>query len=106
MHAVVTDHALRRFVDIHHAIDAPPTVTLRSLADGALLRTIYDTTDPRIARLALVPPELVTLQSRRWRDAARRDVPPTGALRSAGRIRRSSASTAARTPRRVQNGWR
>ncbi|HEY7909037.1 MAG TPA: S9 family peptidase [Thermomicrobiales bacterium] len=64
MHSVVTDHALRRIVDIHHAIDAPPTVTLRSLADGALLRTIYDTTDPRIARLALVPPELVTLQSR------------------------------------------
>ena len=30
MHTVVTDHALRRFVDIHHAADTPPTVTLRS----------------------------------------------------------------------------
>jgi dipeptidyl-peptidase 4 len=64
MHTVVTDHALRRFVDIHHAADTPPTVTLRSLADGTLLRTLYDTIDPRIARLALAPPELVTLQSR------------------------------------------
>ena len=35
LHSVVIDHALRRFVDIHHAVDAPPTVTLRSLVDGA-----------------------------------------------------------------------
>jgi len=64
MHSVVIDHALRRFIDLHHNTETPPTVTLRSLTDGMLLRAIYDKTDPRIARLGLQPPELVTLQSR------------------------------------------
>ncbi|MHB8647918.1 MAG: S9 family peptidase, partial [Thermomicrobiales bacterium] len=64
MHTVITDHAVRRFVDVHHNTETPPTVTLRSLVDGAIIQTIYDKTDPRIARLALQPPELVTLQSR------------------------------------------
>ncbi len=64
MHAVVADHALRRFVDIHHNTETPPTITLRALSDGAAIGTIYDKTDPRIARLRLQPPELVTLQSR------------------------------------------
>jgi dipeptidyl-peptidase-4 len=86
MHAVITDHALRRFVDIHHNTETPPTITLRSLfhltadprvpeavaanirrhlsTDGAVLRMIYDKTDPRIAQLDLQPPELVTLASR------------------------------------------
>jgi dipeptidyl-peptidase-4 len=64
MHAVITDHALRRFVDVHHNTETPPTVTLRALSDGATIRTMYNTTDPRIARLGLQPPELVTLQSR------------------------------------------
>lgn len=63
MHFVVTDHALRQFVDMHHAVDARPTVTLRSLADGTVIRTIHDATDPRIASLALRSPELVTLLS-------------------------------------------
>ncbi len=64
MHAVVTDHAMRRFVDVHHDTETPPTVTLRSLVDGATIRTLYDKTDPRIAQLALPPPALVTLHSR------------------------------------------
>ncbi len=64
MHSIVTDHALRRFIDVHHNTETPPTVTLRSLADGSIIRTLYDKTDPRIARLNLQPPELVTLASR------------------------------------------
>jgi len=64
MHAVVTDHAMQRFVDIHHNTETPPTVTLRALADGSTIRTLYDTTDPRITRLDLQPPALVTLHSR------------------------------------------
>jgi len=64
MHAVVTDHAMRRFVDVHHSTETPPTVTLRSLVDGATIRTLYDKADPRIARYALPPPALVALQSR------------------------------------------
>ena len=62
-HAVVTDHAFQRFIDVHHALGKAPTVTLRSLVDGALLRTIYDKPDPRVAELALRPPELITLQN-------------------------------------------
>ncbi len=64
MHSVVTDHALRRFIDVHHNTETPPTVTLRSLVDGTLIRALYDKIDPRIARLGLQPPELVTLASR------------------------------------------
>ncbi len=64
MHMVVTDHALKRFIDLHHNTESPPTVTLRSLADGMIIRTLYDIVDPRIKRLDLTPPELVTLESR------------------------------------------
>jgi dipeptidyl-peptidase-4 len=60
-HTVVADQAAERFVDTYHAADAPPTVTLRSLADGALIATIHDVTDPRNAALGLQPPEFVTL---------------------------------------------
>lgn len=63
-HQVVLDHALRRFVDTHDALDAPPTVTLRSLDDGALLATIFDERDPRVDALGLIPPELATVTSR------------------------------------------
>jgi len=64
MHTIVADHAFQRFIDVHHALDKPPAVTLRSLADGSVLRTIYDEPDPRVDELALQPPELITLQNR------------------------------------------
>jgi dipeptidyl-peptidase-4 len=63
-HTVVIDHGYRRFVDVHHSIDTPASVTLRSLEDGSLLHTIYDKHDPRITQLALQPPELVSLTNR------------------------------------------
>jgi dipeptidyl-peptidase-4 len=63
-HTIVADHAAQRYVDIFHAIDAPPGVTLRSLGDGAARAPIHDAADPRIATLGLQPPELVTLQGR------------------------------------------
>jgi dipeptidyl-peptidase-4 len=63
-HAIVADHACERFVDTHHALDQPPTVTLRSLADGSVLGIIHDEIDPRVEELALRPPELVSLQNR------------------------------------------
>ncbi|HNP85629.1 MAG TPA: S9 family peptidase [Kouleothrix sp.] len=62
-HQVVLDHALRRFVDTHDALDAPPTVTIRALDDGALLATLFAEADPRIEELGLTPPELITLTS-------------------------------------------
>jgi dipeptidyl-peptidase-4 len=64
MHTVVADHACRRFVDVHSALNRPPAVTLRSLVDGEVIDTIYDKRDPRIDALGLEPPEIVTLQNR------------------------------------------
>lgn len=60
-HHVVVDHAGRRFVDTHSALDRPPTVTLRSTADGQPLHVLDDGADPRVERLGLPPPELVSL---------------------------------------------
>lgn len=63
-HAVVLDHARRRFVDAYHRLDRPPSVAVRSLDDGALLAWIYDAVDPRVRALQLSPPELLTIPSR------------------------------------------
>jgi dipeptidyl-peptidase-4 len=73
MHQVVVDHGYRRFVDTYHALDHPPTVTLRALETGEVLRVIYDEEDPRVEALDLRPPELVTLKNRV-------DVPLHGAI--------------------------
>jgi len=63
-HTVALDIPGGRFVDRHHALDRPPVVVVRSLEDGEVLRSVHEATDPRIAELALVPPKLVTIQSR------------------------------------------
>jgi dipeptidyl-peptidase-4 len=63
-HTIVADQACERFLDTHHALDRPPAVTLRSLADGSVLGTLHDERDPRVEKLALRPPELVSLQNR------------------------------------------
>ncbi len=62
-HAVTMDHACQRFVDVYSALDTPPSVTLRSVADGAVLHTIKALTDPRIEAFRLEPPEIVSLQN-------------------------------------------
>ena len=62
-HAVTLDHARRRFVDVHQAIDRPPWVSLRALDDGAIQATLFDEVDPRVAALGLEPPELVTVET-------------------------------------------
>jgi dipeptidyl-peptidase-4 len=63
-HAVTLDTAHGRFVDTHSALGQPPTVTLRALADGAVIHTLHTPDDPRITSLALEPPEIVTLPNR------------------------------------------
>ncbi len=63
-HLVVLDHACTHYIAIHSALDQPPTVTLRALADGSLRQTLYAEPDPRIAALGLTPPEQVTLLTR------------------------------------------
>ena len=100
MHAVTLDHGCRRFVDVHDAVDRPPSVTLRSLDDGALLHVIHDRRDPRIDALGLQPPELVTLRNREGtllHGAVYR--PPANF--GPGRTQRSSASTAGH----MRSGW-
>jgi dipeptidyl-peptidase-4 len=63
-HEVTLDHACRRFVDVHSALDRPPSVTLRALADGAPELKIPLPDDARLATFSLEPPELVSLRNR------------------------------------------
>ena len=65
-HDVAIDHACQRFIDFHSALDHPPIVTLRSLADGAgaVLYPVETPTDPRVSDFGLEPPEIVSLRNR------------------------------------------
>ncbi|WP_157595960.1 S9 family peptidase [Plesiocystis pacifica] len=71
MHGVTLDHGFARFVDVHSASDRPPTIELRKLADGALIRTLhpseFSTLDPRIvpetATFTLKAPRMVELKA-------------------------------------------
>ena len=64
-HTVVMDNARKRFVDIHHTLEMPPKIILRSLEDGSLITILYDQQDPRVSHLSLHPPELVKLHNRK-----------------------------------------
>ena len=63
-HLVTLDHGYRTFVDMFSSVSTPPTVTLRSLADGSIIHTIHEPDDPRLATLDLAPPELVNVTSK------------------------------------------
>ncbi len=63
-HIVALDHRFNKFVDVFSDTRTPPTITLRSLPDGATLHSIHAPDDPRLAALALSPPELVSIRSR------------------------------------------
>lgn len=64
-HGMSIDRDFRYYIHTHSSMSAPPTVALHRLADGKLLRTLHpstpDSVDPRVAKLALEPPELVEL---------------------------------------------
>ncbi|KAM1407482.1 hypothetical protein ACFX2F_002060 [Malus domestica] len=64
-HAVVLDHHMRMFVDIHDSLDSPPLVILCSLHDGSLIMPLYEPslTVPGFKKLQLEPPELVHLRA-------------------------------------------
>ncbi|RXH95209.1 hypothetical protein DVH24_024893 [Malus domestica] len=64
-HAVVLDHHMKNFVDIHDSLDSPPKVILCSLHDGSYIMPLYEPslTVPRFKKLQLEPPELVHLQA-------------------------------------------
>lgn len=64
-HGMSIDRELRYYIHTHSSRTAPPTVALHRLSDAKLLRTLHPATpesvDPRVARLALEPPEFVEL---------------------------------------------
>lgn len=64
MHGIAMDHDCRTFVDTHSDLQSPPRITLRSAADGAVIRELPVAPDPRVHELGLRPPRLVTLTSR------------------------------------------
>ena len=63
-HIVALDHGFNKFVDVFSDTRTPPTITLRSLHDGATLHPIHAPNDPRLETLSLSPPELVSIRSR------------------------------------------
>ncbi len=64
MHGIRMARDFGHFIDTHSDLSAPPRITLRTVADGAIVRTLPVQEDPRVAELSLTPPELVTLKSR------------------------------------------
>jgi dipeptidyl-peptidase-4 len=64
VHQAVFDHHVEKFVDIYQAIDHPPDVTLHSLTGPDPVQVIFEPADPRLAELALEPPELVSVTNR------------------------------------------
>jgi dipeptidyl-peptidase 4 len=65
MHTVRVDAERGRFTDLHHCLDQPPRLTLRSLDDDGELAVLHEgsSADPRVAELGLRPPRLVTLSA-------------------------------------------
>jgi len=64
MHEIVIDQGCTRFVDTWSALDQPPTVTLRTVADDTELHRLPVPADPRVKTFRLRAPELVTLRNR------------------------------------------
>lgn len=63
MHSVVVNRQKNQFTDTWHHSSQPPIITLRSLADGTILQTLFSEEDPRVAALDLPVPELVSLEN-------------------------------------------
>jgi dipeptidyl-peptidase-4 len=63
-HHCTVDAKLGLFADLHHSVAAQPTVVVRSLADGHVVHPLFVRPDPRVERLGLRPPELVTFENR------------------------------------------
>ncbi|KAK1302041.1 hypothetical protein QJS10_CPB12g00841 [Acorus calamus] len=62
-HAVILDHQMQSFIDIHDSLNFPPRVLLCSLHDGSLITPIYEqpSSIPLCKRLQLYPPEIVQI---------------------------------------------
>ncbi|MEM6993690.1 MAG: S9 family peptidase [Myxococcota bacterium] len=60
--AVSAKHNL--FVDVHSTLAAPPTVAVRKVDGGEVVRALTIEPDPRVAKLGLTPPRLVTVKTK------------------------------------------
>ncbi|KAJ0856283.1 putative dipeptidyl-peptidase IV transcription factor WD40-like family [Helianthus annuus] len=66
-HAVVLDHQMQKFVDVHESLDSPPRVSLCSLHDGSLMMPLFEqqaSTIPRVQQLQLEPPKIFQIQAK------------------------------------------
>ena len=63
-HQVIIDRKHTRFLDVHHALDRPPTVGLHDLQTGERIAVMHKPDDPRLDQLPLPPPELRTVTTR------------------------------------------
>ncbi|XP_074560309.1 uncharacterized protein LOC141816425 [Curcuma longa] len=65
-HAVILDHQMQRFVDVHDSLNSPPRVILCSLHDGSVILPLYEQSlsVPRFRNLQLLSPEIVQISAR------------------------------------------
>lgn len=62
-HAVIVDHQMQKFVDVHDSLNIPPRVLLCSLHDGRLIMPLYEQPLilPRLKKLQLTPPDIIQI---------------------------------------------
>ncbi|WOL02204.1 hypothetical protein Cni_G10923 [Canna indica] len=65
-HAVILDHQMQRFVDVHDSLTSPPRVMLCSLHDGSIITPLYEQalSIPRFKKLQLLSPEIVQISAK------------------------------------------
>lgn len=65
-HAVILDHQMQRFIDVHDSLTLPPRVWLCSLHDGSFIMPLFEQslTIPRFRRLQLLPPEVKQISAK------------------------------------------
>lgn len=64
MHHVILDHSFERFIDVHHSTTCPPSAKVCSLVDGETQLVLHDEVDPRLEKMDLVPPEMISIKNR------------------------------------------
>ncbi|KAG0502471.1 hypothetical protein HPP92_002543 [Vanilla planifolia] len=65
-HAVILDHQMQRFVDVHDSLNIPPRILLCSLVDGSIIAPLYEQplTIPKFKKLLLYPPEIIQISAK------------------------------------------
>lgn len=65
-HAVILDHQMQRFIDVHDSLHTPPRVLLCSLHDGSTILPLYEQplTAARHKKLQLSPPEIIQIPAK------------------------------------------